>query len=316
MKPLFSLLSPAGPRGRLSTLILHRVLPRADELFPGEVDAERFDTICGWVRQWFNVLPLAEATQRMFDRSLPARAMAITFDDGYADNHDVAMPILRRHGLTATFFIATGYLDGGRMWNDTVIESVRGAAGPMLDLTGLNLGQLGALDISSVPAKRSAIDTIIAATKYMHAEQRTQCVEQIASRARVALPTHLMMSTQQVRAMRDGGMQVGAHTVTHPILARLEDKAAMQEMRGSRQHLEEILRAPVSLFAYPNGKPGADYSPRDVTLARECGFDAAFTTSPGAARPTSDPFQLPRYTPWRQKRLGFAAQLLRPLVST
>ena len=70
----------------------------------------------------------------------PARALAITFDDGYADNATVAAPILLRLGLPATFFVATGFLDGGRMWNDTVIEAVAPRRGPVLDLAPLGLG--------------------------------------------------------------------------------------------------------------------------------------------------------------------------------
>lgn len=111
-RPLFSTLSPAGSGARLSILIFHRVLPAPDPLFPGEPDAQRFDEICRWLAKWFRVLDLNDALAGLRRGDLPARAAAITFDDGYADNSDVAVPILQRHGLTATFFIATGYVDG------------------------------------------------------------------------------------------------------------------------------------------------------------------------------------------------------------
>lgn len=136
MRPLFQLLSPSGARARLSVLIFHRVLPQPDPLFPDEIDAARFDAILGWLRSWFNVLPLDEAAQRLKDGSLPARAAALSFDDGYADNHDIALPLLQKHGLPCSFFIATGFLDGGRMWNDTLIESIRLSTKPLLDLRG------------------------------------------------------------------------------------------------------------------------------------------------------------------------------------
>ena len=124
-KHLFEWASPAGTKARLQVLIFHRVLPVPDPLFPDEVDARRFDELCGWLKGWFNMLSLDDAVARIKTGTLPTRAACITFDDGYADNYQVALPILRRHGLTATFFVATGFLDGGRMWNDTVIESVR-----------------------------------------------------------------------------------------------------------------------------------------------------------------------------------------------
>src|SRR5206468_3278604 len=127
-------LSPQGARGRLTVLIFHRVLPEFDPLMPDVHDAHQFDAVCRSLRRWFHVMPLDLAARRLAERSLPARSLAITFDDGYADNLEVALPILLRHGLTATFFVSTGFLDGGRMWNDTVIEAVRRTAHQELDL--------------------------------------------------------------------------------------------------------------------------------------------------------------------------------------
>jgi peptidoglycan/xylan/chitin deacetylase (PgdA/CDA1 family) len=101
------------------------------------VDAERFDNICRWVSRWFNVLSLSTAAQQLREKRLPARPLVITFDDGYADNHDIALPILQRHGLTASFFVATGFLNGGRMWNDTLVEAIRLTRADSWDLTSL-----------------------------------------------------------------------------------------------------------------------------------------------------------------------------------
>ena len=135
-------LSPAGSRARLSILIFHRVHPVPDSLYPDEPDARRFTEILDWAANWFNVLPLPEAVERLRSGSLPDRAAAITFDDGYADNCVVALPILRQHGMHATFFVATAFMNGGRMWNDTVIEAVRRVATPEFDLERAKLGGL------------------------------------------------------------------------------------------------------------------------------------------------------------------------------
>ena len=304
----FSLASPAGRRGKLSILIFHRVLPEPDPLFPDDVDVRRFDLLMGWIRDWFNVLPLDEAVERLSRGSLPARAAAITFDDGYADNYEVALPILQRHGLSATFFIAVGFLDGGRMFNDTVIETVRRCEESALDLTTLGLGQH---DLRSIEARRQAIPALLNQIKYQPLAQRLDTVRTMAEIAQVALPDDLMMTAQQVKGLRAAGMGIGAHTVQHPILARLESGAAEREIADSRDFLQGLLGEPVTLLAYPNGKPDTDYRREHVEIARRLGFKAAVSTAWGVARGDSDLFQLPRFTPWERSRWRFGLGLLR-----
>ncbi|HYE69982.1 MAG TPA: polysaccharide deacetylase family protein [Aquabacterium sp.] len=300
----------------MTILIFHRVLPSRDPLFPDEVDAERFDQICRWLRDWFRVLPLDEGVLRLKAGTLPARAAAITFDDGYADNHDVALPILQRHGLTAAFFVATGFLDGGRMWNDTVIESVRASKLQTLDLSEVGEQGLGVHDLTDVVARRRAIDSIISRVKYLQPVQRTDTVSRIAEASGAPLPATLMMRSDQVHALHRAGMQIGAHTVTHPILATLAEEEVRREMQESKQCLERIIGSRVGLFAYPNGKPGEDYDERSVAVARELGFDAALSTTWGAARQADDPFQLPRFTPWDRTRWRYGARLARSLLAS
>lgn len=295
----FNRTSPAGPRAGLSILIFHRVLPEPDPLFPSEVDARRFDALMGWMKDWFHVLPLAEAVERLQQGSLPARAAAITFDDGYADNHAVALPILQRHGLSATFFVAVGFLDGGRMFNDTVIETVRRCEQPALDLTLLGLGQH---ELRSMEVRRHAIPVLLNQIKYQPLAQRLETVGAMAEIAGVALPDDLMMTAPQVKGLRDAGMEIGAHTVQHPILARLEPGEAEQELADSRDFLQALLGEPVTLLAYPNGKPESDYRGEHVDMARQLGFRAAVSTAWGVARRDSDFFQLPRFTPWERPR--------------
>lgn len=318
MSPLFSLLSPAGARARLTVLIFHRVLPEPDPLFPDEVDSARFDELLGWVKSWFNVLPLDTAVRQLHDGSLPARAAALSFDDGYADNHDVALPLLKKHGLPCSFFIATGFLNGGRMWNDTLIESVRRCRLPMLDLRGLVDGRgvdLGQHVLGDVAGCRAALGPLIERVKYLPPEPRVACVDAIAARAEVSPPDDLMMSSDQVRALRASGMQIGAHTVSHPILAKLDPARAADEIARSRDVLQALLGEPVDLFAYPNGRPGTDYLP-DVHpgIVRELGFSAAVSTRWAAARRSDDVFQIPRFTPWDRSRLKFGLRLARQLT--
>lgn len=301
-----NLLSPGGARGCLSTLIYHRVLSEPDALHPGEVDAQSFDWQMFLLAQHCNVLSLEDAVQRLLTDSLPPRAVCITFDDGYADNAVVALPILLRYGLTATFFISTGYLDGGRMWNDSIIETVRRA--PEGDLNLVPEG-LGVLPVSSTKERIGAFQRLIGEIKYRPAEERTKIAAAIANRVGAVLPDNLMMSRSQVSELYASGMTIGAHTVNHPILASSSVQVAQNEIDRGRMELQEIIGAPIKLFAYPNGKPGRDYLPEHVDIVRKLGFSAAVSTTWGVATSSTDRWQLPRFTPWDRDPVKFMARL-------
>lgn len=302
----FGLLSPAGERARLSVFIFHRVLAEQDDLFPGELDANRFEAQLHWIGEWFNVLPLDEAIDRLKMGSLPARAAAITFDDGYSDNCTIALPILKRAGFSAAFFVASGYLNGGRMWNDTVIESIRKTQNPELDLTSLGLGRY---ETSSIEDRRRTIQRLIAELKYMAPDARNRLAEDMAAYCNIAPSMDLMLTSEQVRIMARSGMVIGGHTVSHPILACVDEQKARAEMVEGKEQLEAVLGAKVSLFAYPNGKPNADYTDEHVRIAREVGFSAAVSTHWGVATKRSDFFQIPRFTPWDRSKWRYAMRL-------
>jgi peptidoglycan/xylan/chitin deacetylase (PgdA/CDA1 family) len=310
LKPVLSLASRSGQAARLSALIFHRVLPQADPLFPDEIDAARFDQICAWLKAWFNVLPLDEAVACLRAGTLPSRAACITFDDGYADNCQIALPILQRHGLTATFFIATGFLNGGRMWNDTLIETVRARQGTHLDAS---CAGLGTLPLETVAQSRQAIDALIRKVKYLDIAERIKVTQALAEEAAVDPPNNMMMNSAEVKTLRHAGMQIGAHTVSHPILARLSDTAARQEINDSRAFLQDLLGERIGLFAYPNGKPGEDYSPQTVDVVRQLDFDAAVSTTWGTTKTGDDLLQIRRFTPWDRSKWRFGLRLLNNL---
>ena len=307
-KTAFSFASPGGNRARLTILIFHRVLPEPDPLFPDEPCVKRFDEIMAWVSQWFQFLPLEEAVRRLQAGNLPERAAAISFDDGYADNLIHAAPILQRYDLPATVFVATGFLDGGRIWNDTIIESVRNSAASEIDATSLGLGVLA---IETTEQKRLALDKLLTRIKFLSPQERSDAVGFMKEHCAAQLPNDLMMTTEQVRALREVKISVGAHTVSHPILTRISDDEARKEIAENRERLESILGEPVSLFAYPNGKLGRDYAAKHVEIVKKIGFQAAFTTNWGACGRQSDPFQLPRFSPWDSSRFNYAMRLMR-----
>jgi peptidoglycan/xylan/chitin deacetylase (PgdA/CDA1 family) len=297
-------------RNRLSILMYHRVVAQPDPLFPDEIDARRFGQQLGFLKQSFNIISLSEAVHRLRDNSLPPRAACITFDDGYADNAEIALPILQRNGVPATVFVATGFLNGGRMWNDTVIELVKRAP-QQLDLDQLGLGRF---TLASVADRRQAIGALLDALKYLPIGERQAKVDAMCGLAGVALPDDLMMTNEQVRQLHRAGIEIGGHTVNHPIVARMDAAGARKEIADGKAALEDLTGAPVRHFAYPNGKPGRDYLAEHVSMVKDLGFEAAVCTSWGAASYGADLFQLPRFTPWDRGQLGFTARMMRNLA--
>ena len=312
LRGVYSAIAPAGAHARLSTLIFHRVLVAPDPLLPGEPTAAEFEARMRWVQRHFNVIPLDEAVDRLRSRSLPARSLAITFDDGYADNEQIAAPILRKLGMPATFFIATGYLDGGCMFNDSIIAALRHCKHRNLDLTEIGLG---VHSLGSNEQRRGAINRLLPAVKILEPERRAHTVKRISELAEVDAPGDLMMTSSQVVSLTRDGFGIGGHTVNHPILARLDANVAQREIQDGRKRLEEITGRPVRLFAYPNGRPLDDYTVRTTEQVRNLGFDAAFSTAHGVAGRDADLFQLPRFTPWDKGELKFGARMARNLLN-
>ena len=299
--------SATTPGNKLAILIFHRVLSAPDPLMPSEPSVAEFDLLCDRLKSVYRIFSLTEAVDRLNTKSLPPRSACITFDDGYRDNHDNAMPVLRKHGLTADFFIATGFLDGGMMWNDRILEAIRQTRSDYFDLTAFGLNRY---DLRTAQAKIVAADTILTALKHLPFDAREIKATDILTVAGGPRNT-LMMTPEQVKNMRANGMEIGAHSVRHPILHVLPAAEARAEILQSKDTLEQILGEAVKVFAYPNGKPGVDYSSRDVATVREAGFDVAVSTHFGTATANTPRLELPRYTPWRRGTTGFFSQLTR-----
>ena len=307
----YRLLSPGGASAKLDIFIFHRVYPMADPMVPGEPDVVRFERLIRFLSRAFTLLPLAEAAEYLASGTLPAAAACITFDDGYADNLTLALPVLARFDAPATIFIATGYLDGGRMWNDTVIESIRRTSAEKLDLADLGLPNVS---LKTIEQRCHAIGVLLPLIKYRSVDERISLSGAIAQRARVTPPSNLMLTTPQLRELAAArNITIGAHTRRHPILACASSDEAEAEIAGSRTDLEALLQKDVHLFAYPNGRPDKDYRAEHVEMVRRAGFRHAVSTANGVASAPADPLQLPRFTPWGDSMSKFGMQLARAL---
>ena len=279
-------------KGKNKAVILayHRVLKNSDAMHGGIINSYAFDKQMEVLSKLFNVIKLSEVSGYIRNNSLPDYSVCITFDDGYADNFEVALPILKKWNLPATFFIATGFLDGGIMWNDSITESIRTFPGKRLDLRSSGLGVYDISDSSRYKISRE----IVLSVKYFPYDKRQKLVSTLIKKSGIDVPNNIMMSSEQVKGLVDSGMDVGAHTINHPILSKIPLEDASNEIVESKKILAHLTNTEVDLFAYPNGRPESDYTQEHVNIIQQQGFKAAVSTNWNTVTSASNLFELPR----------------------
>ena len=308
-RPLFSLSKLSGGAGAaLPVLMYHRVLPETDPLQEGILTARVMDTQFRTLARWFKVLPMDEGAAMLAEGRLPPRAVAITFDDGYRDNHDIALPLLQRHRLSATFYVSSGFLNGGIMFHDVLVETVRHAPAGPLDLA---LPDAAPLHITDTASRVAALDQLIRRLKYLDADKRNALAARLLDRLGKNAPDHLMMDDEHVIALDRAGMSIGGHTMQHLILSRLDATTAWNEIVGNAEALSQLTRKPITSFAYPNGKPGTDYTGEHVDMVKRAGFGNAVSTRSGIGLKDAPRFELPRFVLNETTELGILMRMLR-----
>jgi peptidoglycan/xylan/chitin deacetylase (PgdA/CDA1 family) len=196
------------------------------------------------------------------------RRVLITFDDGYRDNHDVAFPVLRRHGVAATFFLATGFLDRPRLswWDELAWLGAGAGAAARCKAAGTDAEAFVAAEAQRLGRRRPGPETA----------------------------ADVWMTWDMARAMLAAGMTFGGHTVDHPILARLPAERQRAEVRGCAARLREELGIGLQAFSYPVGSPASyDETTKAVVRGEGCELAFAFAGGYGRARRT-DPLAVPR----------------------
>lgn len=249
--------------------------------------------------------------------TIPHRAVAISFDDGYADNLDRAKPILENYGIPATVFVSTGYLGSQReFWWDELASILLkpGTLPPQLSLTIDNHRsewELGAASDYSLLAYRQdrhcqawaaqpgsrmfLYYSIWQVLRDLAENDRQQALAQVAIWAKddsQPRSDYLPLTVAELAALDSGELvEVGAHTVNHPFLPAQPLAVQQAEIDRSKLELERILSRPVTSFAYPFG----DRTAATIELVKASGFDCACSTQPDVVWGRSNCFDLPRF---------------------
>lgn len=303
----------ALPSRKLAILRYHAICdPRAGYAEPGIcVSPAEFERHVAYLSAHYRVVPLPEAVDALRRGvTLPANAVALTFDDGYVDNLPAAR-VLARHGLTATFYITAGCMAGGEPFWPAEIRVLIPAI-PERELRLLVDGNRIEISVADESQRRSAIKTLSRLFKSHPIRVRESMREQLRKAAGRVSASECMLTWDQVREMHHLGMTIGGHTLTHPNLPNAGIDAARDEVGGCKTRLELELGASVTMFSYPNGGAERYMTPEIARLVRDSGFAAATTSRNAFAGPHSDLFALERVqVSERLEDLAFALEIER-----
>jgi peptidoglycan/xylan/chitin deacetylase (PgdA/CDA1 family) len=296
------------------------------------VSARHFAEQLQVLREETEPLPLDVLTDDLKTHSLRPGSVVVTLDDGYRDNLVAAKPLLERYDIPATAFVAAGPRDSrAPFWWDELERLLLypGALPARLELSlpdrelrcdvgdaavygeeaAFRLRDWKAWDDPPTPrhALYATLRQILFATQDEEQQALLQALRQWAGVSESTVEAHRRLSDREITQLSGPLIEVGAHTVTHPVLSALTPERQRHEIRESKSHLEDILGAPVRAFAYPYG----NYNDATVGIVREAGFTSACSVAMSAVQAGSDTFQLPRYHVWNWNGDEFAKWLRR-----
>jgi peptidoglycan/xylan/chitin deacetylase (PgdA/CDA1 family) len=310
-----ALLSARPGRGRGATVVLmyHRIADDAHDPFRLAVSPSRFTEQMAVLSKRAEVVALRDVTRRR-----PGPRVAVTFDDGYADNALVALDILRDQGVPATVFVTSEYLGSPSSLWPLRLEELFRRGHPISERFALDTGGRPlAVDLSPGTDRRRAMHST-------HEELRSRPPREIALAMAdlerqfgdvVPDPNRRMLDADELRVLSASGIvTVGAHTRRHPWLSRLTEDQQREEIAGGRQDLETLIGTTVDLFAYPFGTPSS-FDGRTVRTVRQAGFSLACSTFPDPIVAGTSRFRLPRRQVLDWEAGAFSAQLDRWLAA-
>jgi peptidoglycan/xylan/chitin deacetylase (PgdA/CDA1 family) len=245
--------------------------------------AEQFDYQLAYLKRHIPTLLPHELAELMTKKKRLTRLHAIiTFDDGYLDNYTHAFPLLQQHGLHAAFFLITSFVGTSHLpWWDEIAYLVRHTTRASLAIA---CGSVTTVDLAA--GREQAIHKLVTAFKSEENRDPAAFMQQLRSEAQVPAPklTRRFIDWKEAKEMAAAGMEIGAHTHTHPLLSRLSSLEQQAEMRESKTAIERMIGFPVTSLAYPNGSP-RDFTAETRQIACDLGYTAAFSFYGGVNPP-------------------------------
>lgn len=294
----------------LTILSYHRVLREPDPFYPDYPTQREFASQLGSAAKVLRFMPLREAVDLVLRGGARGHFGAVTFDDGYRDNLEQALPVLQSLRIPATLFVSSAYLEGETFFADGINEAIRSTMLKGLDASSLGLPYL---DFGGLRARMNASTVVQQILKYRKPAERDSITARLVAMLTERPLPRLMMTADQLRTMQKAGVSIAAHGHRHPMLSMLTDAEIEADLLENMRILQGITGVRPTEFAYPNGRCGPDFSGRHADLLRRIGLEVAVTTSSGIVRQGDDPLMLPRFSPWDRSTLSFRLRLLREI---
>lgn len=260
-----------------------------------KISARAFARQLDYLTSRYTVVPLSVLADLMSNgRELPPSTAVVTIDDGYLDAYEIAFPILRRYRVPATIFLVTGFVDRNCwLWADKLRFLALKTRATRLEA---NIdGEQLRFTLSGRTSRLKAATELNSRLKAIPDELKEDAINRVASSLRVEMPElppheYCSVSWDQAREMESAGIEIGSHTVTHPILTNVSENVLRAEVRESKARLERELGHTTTLFCYPNG----DYDAGVRRVVEEAGYRCAVTVEPGLNDSRSDMLSLKR----------------------
>jgi len=279
-------------------LLYHRVCDDGDDPFGLSVTPMRFEEQMRLLTSRYRVVPLDALASDVINGSVVPGTVAVTFDDGYEDNLTTAKPILEQTGVPATIFVISGEL-GREFWWDALVRLVHRTPElpAVLEVSGRPFAIPPAARRGTAAARRRLLLALHSLLIDQPLVEIRAAIAALAAQLREppTTPQHRSASPSLLRSTirAQDSIEIGAHTVSHPVLSRLEPDEQYKEIFDCKTQLEALLGRRVASFSYPYGQPG-QYNSDSLKHVRNAGFHVACTVGSDTVRATSDPMRLPR----------------------
>lgn len=255
-----------------------------------------FDRQCTYLKKHYRVISLDEMVENLSkNRPQPPKAVALTFDDGYLDNYTRAFPILKSHGMNATFYVTTNCIDNEELfWVGLLRFVIFNTKVPVLETTDPMAFRL---PLGDPLRRKEAFTKLVVTMKNISTNRRLALLEAVRVAGDVddlSPLANVMMTWDQVREMYRAGMIFGAHTLTHPNLPNATFEEAELEIAGSKTALERELQSGVRHFSYPNGRGSSHLTETVKGIVRDAGFASSTTSITGGVQAGDDALALKR----------------------